>query len=62
MSIKRSIVIGEPKTAGASTEKKKKEKSKSTGTTITGKIGKKTLTPVGGIVRDKSVLQTSMPP
>ncbi|PQL19157.1 type I DNA topoisomerase [Veillonella denticariosi JCM 15641] len=61
MSIKRSIVIGEPKTAGASTEKKKKEKSKSTGTTITGKIGKKTLTPVG-IVRDKSVLQTSMPP
>ena len=60
MSIKRSIVIGEPKVAGTSKDTKKKSTKKES-TTIKRKVAKEALTPMG-IVRDKSVLQTSVPP
>ena len=53
LSIKRSIVIGEPKEPKQETKKKK--------TTINKKVAKEALTPVG-IVRDKSIVATSMPP
>ena len=60
MSIKRSIVIGEPKVASTSKDTKKKSTKKES-TTIKRKVAKEALTPMG-IVRDKSVLQTSVPP
>ena len=60
MSIKRSIVIGEPKAASTSKDTKKKSTKKES-TTIKRKVAKEALTPMG-IVRDKSVLQTSVPP
>ena len=60
MSIKRSIVIGEPKAASTSKDTKKKNTKKES-TTIKRKVTKEALTPMG-IVRDKSVLQTSVPP
>ena len=60
MSIKRSIVIGEPKAASTSKDTKKKNTKKES-TTIKRKVAKEALTPMG-IVRDKSVLQTSVPP
>ena len=60
LSIKRSIVIGEPKAASTSNDTKKKNTKKES-TTIKRKVAKEALTPMG-IVRDKSVLQTSMPP
>lgn len=59
MSIKRSIVIGEPKAASTSNDTKKKNTKKES-TTIKRKVAKEALTPMG-IVRDKSVLQTSVP-
>lgn len=60
LSIKRSIVIGEPKAASTSKDTKKKNTKKES-TTIKRKVTKEALTPMG-IVRDKSVLQTSVPP
>ena len=60
MSIKRSIVIGEPKAASTSKDTKKKNTKKES-TTIKRKVTKEALTPMG-IVRDKTVLQTSVPP
>lgn len=60
LSIKRSIVIGEPKAASTSKDTKKKNTKKES-TTIKRKVAKEALTPMG-IVRDKSVLQTSVPP
>ncbi|WP_279008542.1 type I DNA topoisomerase [Veillonella parvula] len=60
MSIKRSIVIGEPKAASTSKDTEKKNTKKES-TTIKRKVTKEALTPMG-IVRDKSVLQTSVPP
>lgn len=60
LSIKRSIVIGEPKAASTSKDTKKKSTKKES-TTIKRKVTKEALTPMG-IVRDKSVLQTSVPP
>lgn len=60
MSIKRSIVIGEPK-AASTTKDTKKKNTKKESTTIKRKVAKEALTPMG-IVRDKSVLQTSVPP
>ena len=60
LSIKRSIVIGEPKVASTSKDTKKKSTKKES-TTIKRKVAKEALTPMG-IVRDKSVLQTSVPP
>ena len=60
LSIKRSIVIGEPKVASTSKDTKKKSTKKES-TTIKRKVTKEALTPMG-IVRDKSVLQTSVPP
>ncbi len=60
MSIKRSIVIGEPKAASTSKDTKKKSTKKES-TTIKRKVTKEA--PYShGIVRDKSVLQTSVPP
>ena len=53
LSIKRSIVIGEPKEPKQETKKKK--------ATVKKKVAKEALTPVG-IVRDKSIVATSMPP
>lgn len=60
LSIKRSIVIGEPKAASTSKDTEKKNTKKES-TTIKRKVTKEALTPMG-IVRDKSVLQTSVPP
>lgn len=60
LSIKRSIVIGEPK-AASTTKDTKKKNTKKESTTIKRKVAKEALTPMG-IVRDKSVLQTSVPP
>ena len=60
LSIKRSIVIGEPKAASTSKDTEKKNTKKES-TTIKRKLTKEALTPMG-IVRDKSVLQTSVPP
>lgn len=59
LSIKRSIVIGEPKAASTSKDTEKKNTKKES-TTIKRKVTKEALTPMG-IVRDKSVLQTSVP-
>ena len=53
MSINRSIVIGEQKEPKQETKKKK--------TSVKKKVAKEALTPVG-IVRDKSIVATSMPP
>ena len=57
MSIKRSIVIGEPKVA--STSKDTKRKVLRRGTTIKRKVAKEALTPMG-IVRDKSCAPTNV--
>ena len=58
MSIKRSIVIGEPKAASTSKDTKKKSTKKES-TTIKRKVTKEALTPMG-IVRDKDRKSTRL--